>query len=213
MKSDATARCPGSSAKGRHADCLLGLDEVPVGLFVITPIVGWRPVGVRRPSCIEDSQGLGRKLRRLWEQKRLDEAAELIAWCRANPEAVLASAWELMRRRKAKAKETARHPVRSLPCIYRGACQVCGKAYIGRATSSPEGRWAAHRKSGTGPFHCGHNDAAWDILEQGNALADPKTLAEREAYYIGLYDSFKRGQNVTRGDDRSAYDSGCAARV
>jgi len=94
-------------------------------------------------------------------------------------------------------------------CIYKGVCGKTGRIYIGQTVGAPEQRWAQHRRDQTGPFKKGAINPSYEILE---IPVKNKMLDQREAYFIGYYDSYENGLNETSGNDRGAYERGCEKR-
>ena len=88
--------------------------------------------------------------------------------------------------------------------IYRGFDPFAKKYYIGQTRKKAEHRFIGHCKGRTGPFREGADDIEWKTIER-LLISD---LDQREAYWIGYYNSYNNGFNLTRGNDLPNYKQG-----
>lgn len=87
--------------------------------------------------------------------------------------------------------------------IYKATNKLNGKAYIGQTIKTLEARKSTHKSaykiSHRLPFYAairkyGWDNFVWDILEDNIPI---EYLAVKEVYYIGRYDTYVNGYNVT----------------
>ena len=96
------------------------------------------------------------------------------------------------------------HPADRGGSVYLGVDEQ-GRHYVGKTLGPPEARYLQHFRDKSGPYKGTARPVEWRVIETRVAL---EKLDQREAYYIGFYDSYGFGHNETSGNDYNAYRRG-----